>query len=119
MVSEAVDRETEQLHAAICAALADPRRIMLLYALAAGPRCVGDLAVALRLTQPAVSRHLKLLRDQGLVQATRHGTSVEYAMTDPRLIQVLELLPSILHDRLIHQAALARQTGPASDYVTR
>jgi DNA-binding transcriptional ArsR family regulator len=76
-------QETEQLYAAICAALADPRRIMLVNALAAGPRCVGDLAAALQLTQPAVSRHLKLLRDQGLVQATRHGANVQYAVGDP------------------------------------
>ncbi len=107
MVATTSVGEINLLHAQICAALADPRRILLLYTLAEGPRCVGDLAEQLGITQPAVSRHLKLLRDHGLVQATRHGSNVEYAITDERLIDVLDLLRAILRDRLTHQATLA------------
>ena len=115
MVNSTLAMEIDQLHAEVCAALADPRRIMLLYTLAAGPRCVGDLAEALQLAQPAVSRHLKLLRDHGLVVPTRRGTTVEYSLADARLIQALDLLRALLRDRLTHQASLAQETASTID----
>ncbi len=78
----------------------------MLYALAERPRNVGDLAAELSLAQPAVSRHLKLLRERGLVRAVRQGANVEYSLTDERLIQALDLLRAVLRDRFIHHANL-------------
>jgi thiosulfate reductase/polysulfide reductase chain A len=49
------------LHANICAGLADPKRIMILYHLAEGPQTANDLAAASHTPQPTVSRHLKVL----------------------------------------------------------
>ena len=105
-VTPTLTQEVDQLHAELCAALADPRRIVMLYALAERPRNVGDLAAELRLAQPAVSRHLKLLRERGLVRAVRQGANVEYSLTDERLIQALDLLRAVLRDRFIHHANL-------------
>ncbi len=50
-------------------AMADPTRRRILELLLADERPVGDLVAALALSQPAVSRHLRLLREAGLVQA--------------------------------------------------
>lgn len=50
-------------------ALAEPRRVEILELLRDGERPVGDLVVGLRLSQPAVSKHLRVLRDAGLVEA--------------------------------------------------
>jgi DNA-binding transcriptional ArsR family regulator len=58
--------------------LAHEHRLAILCALEAGPMKVGALAAALGLAQPKVSQHLGKLRDQGLVAATRRGTSIEY-----------------------------------------
>lgn len=101
-----LSQEVTQLHADICAALADPRRILLLYELSEEPRNVGDLATELGISQPATSRHLKLLRERGLVQASRHGMSVVYNLTDHRLIEALDLLRNVLSDRLAYRASL-------------
>jgi DNA-binding transcriptional ArsR family regulator len=106
MESGSFAKEIDQLHAEICAALADPRRIVLLYTLAERPHNVGDLATALGITQPATSRHLKLLRERGLVHAERQGSSVEYSLADQRLIQALDLLRAVLRDRITHHASL-------------
>lgn len=101
-----LEQEINQLHAEICAGLADPKRILILYALSEEPRCVNDLAAGLGLSQPLVSRHLKVLRERGMVAATRQGASVEYRLADERLIQALDLLRAILRDHLSHRAEL-------------
>jgi DNA-binding transcriptional ArsR family regulator len=106
MERDALQKEADQLHAEICAALADPRRIVAIYALAEKPHTVNELAAALGMTQSAASRHLKVLRERGMVQAVRHGVSVEYHLCDLRLIQALDILRSVLRDDLAHRASL-------------
>jgi DNA-binding transcriptional ArsR family regulator len=49
--------------------LAEPRRVAILELLRDGERPVGDLVELLNLSQPAVSKHLRVLRDAGLVEA--------------------------------------------------
>lgn len=98
--------ELNELHADLCAALADPRRILLLYILADGELTVNELANQAEISQPVASRHLKILRAAGLVTATRQGVSVFYALTDMRLIQALDLLRLLLKDRLTYNASL-------------
>lgn len=107
-------QEIAELHADLCSALADPRRILLLYALAEKPRNVNDLALELDIRQPATSRHLKLLRERGLVLALRQGASVEYRLADQRLITALDLLRNVLRDRLAHSASLVEEDSPVS-----
>nr|HID13381.1 transcriptional regulator [Anaerolineae bacterium] len=83
------------------------KRILLLYALADGPRRVTDLAEALGVPQPTVSHHLKILRERGLVVAEREGTAAYYSLADQRVIQALDLLRAMLADLLAQQADLA------------
>ena len=101
-----LQNEVTQLHADICSALADPRRILLLYALSEKPHTVNDLANSLGISQPSTSRHLKILRERGLVKASRDGASVEYSLEDIRLIQALDLLRNVLRDSLAYRASL-------------
>lgn len=101
------EAEIMQLHAEICGALADPKRIMILYELVPGPRNVTELVAALGIPQPQASRHLKVLRERGMVSAERQGTTVSYSLTDPRIIQALDLLRAVLASKLRSQAALA------------
>jgi DNA-binding transcriptional ArsR family regulator len=86
---------SSQQEADLCFALADPKRIDIIHALEKRPYNVNELTTELGISQPTTSRHLKILRERGLVQSTRHGVSVTYALSDPRLIQALELLNDI------------------------
>jgi len=54
-------------------AVAEPRRREILEYLAASERPVEDIVIALRLAQPSVSKHLRVLRDVGLVHVRRNG----------------------------------------------
>jgi DNA-binding transcriptional ArsR family regulator len=109
MNTQQLSQEVTQLHAEICAALADPSRILLLYALAEKPRTVTDLTAEVGILQPAASRHLKVLREHGLVRATRQGQHVEYALADPRLIEALDTLRAVLRDSLSRRANLMNE----------
>jgi len=100
-------KEVHQLHSHLCAGLADPTRILLLYALVDGPRNVTELTQSLGAPQPTVSRHLKVLRERGLVTARREGPSIYYAVADLRVIQALDLMRAVLADSLKSQAELA------------
>lgn len=106
MITPSLTQEITALHADICSALADPRRILILYALNEKPSNVGDLAKELGISQPATSRHLNLLRERGVVTATREGQSVIYMLTDGRVIQALDLLRAVLASKIRSQAAL-------------
>ena len=59
-------------------AVAEPRRREILEYLAGGERAVGDVVVRLRMEQPSVSKHLKVLRKVGLVRVRRHGRQMLY-----------------------------------------
>jgi DNA-binding transcriptional ArsR family regulator len=63
------------------AALADPTRRLIFERLAHGPRAVGELARGLPVTRPAVSQHLKVLKDAGLVTDRREGTRRLYQVS--------------------------------------
>jgi DNA-binding transcriptional ArsR family regulator len=56
--------------------------------------------------QPLVSRHLKVLRDRGMVTSERRGTTVTYRLGDPRLIEALDLLRAAMHAIIARRAAL-------------
>ena len=64
-------------------ALGDPTRRQLFELLKDGPKAVGELARELPVTRPAVSQHLKVLKDAGLVFDRREGTRRLYQV-DPR-----------------------------------
>ncbi len=116
LIKPSLQHEIRLLHAEICQALADPKRIALLYTLDRGSQCVTDLAEALNIPQPTVSYHLKVLRERGLTMAEPDGTTVYYSLSDRRIIEALDILRAMLADILARQAELmqgAQGTVPA------
>lgn len=65
-----------------------------------------ELVNELGANQSTISRHLKILRDHGLVQTTRQGASITYTLADDRLIKALDILRAVLHDNLTSKANL-------------
>ncbi len=108
MPSPALAQEVSQLEADFCSALSDPTRLLILYALAERPHNVSELANALGLSQPTTSRHLKILRERGLVFTVREGITVTYHLADRRLIEALDLLRAVMRERLARHASLVK-----------
>jgi ArsR family transcriptional regulator len=100
-------QEINLLHEKVCLGIGDPKRIMILYELSIGPRKVNELANALGMPQPTVSRHLRVLRERSIVLAEREGASITYSLAEPRVIQALDLLREVLQTILQHEAELA------------
>lgn len=106
-----LETELHELHAGLCSALADPKRLMILYALSDSPQSVGDLGTRLGLHQSTTSRHLKILRDHGLVAPQRLASNVIYSLNDVRLIEALDLLRQVMRDVYDRAAAVAHQSA--------
>jgi len=103
-------REINQLHAQVCSGLADPNRILILYNIADNPMNVTELSKTLEASQPSVSRHLKILKDRGMVFSERKGQSVMYRVADKRIIMALDILRTVLNDTLESQVTLMRSS---------
>ncbi len=69
-------------------ALADPTRRRILELLKSGPKGSGEIAEAFPSSWPTISRHLAVLRDAGLIQATREGQHIRYEL-DTSVVQDL------------------------------
>ena len=106
-----LQEEIALLHSKFCSGLADQSRMLIIYELSEQPHNVSELAERLSLAQPVVSRHLAILRERGIVTAEREGRAVYYRISDPRIIEALNLLRSIIADQLHAQAQLAEMVG--------
>lgn len=90
--------EGTEFKAKLFRGLADPTRLGILEVLGQSPQCVGDIVVATNLSQSNVSNHLACLKDCGLVRSTRRGRNVFYEISDPRVVELLELAREVLAD---------------------
>jgi ArsR family transcriptional regulator len=86
--------------------LGHPVRIRILELLTEGERTVGDLQSALQLDSSGTSQHLTALRQQGILESRRAGTSVYYRLRDPRISQLLAVAKQILTSALSDSHAL-------------
>jgi len=109
MVNQTLKQEIIQLEADFCAAISEPTRIFILYALNEQPLNVTEITNELGIPQPTTSRHLKVLRERGLVYTERQGTMITYHLADKRVIEALDLLRSAMRDRMAHRASLINE----------
>ena len=86
---EPLDREASEQLADRFKALADPTRVAIVNSLSAAEEvCVCNLTATFHLSQPTISHHLKVLREAGLVEASRRGTWAYYRLV-PKAIDAL------------------------------
>jgi DNA-binding transcriptional ArsR family regulator len=90
-------------------ALADPTRRQIFELLADGPRPVGELARHLPVSRPAVSQHLAVLREAGLVTDRREGTRRLYQV-DPEGVAALRAYFDRFWDRALVAFKAAAET---------
>lgn len=76
-------------------ALANERRLMILCMLVEGERSVGDLNAHLELSQSALSQHLAVLREDGLVSTRREAQTIYYALAEGPAQHIIDTLHRI------------------------
>jgi DNA-binding transcriptional ArsR family regulator len=95
-------------------ALGDPHRRSILQLLGESDRPVGELAAALPISRPAVSRHLRLLKDAGLVAERAEGTRRIYHLEQQGLDAVQAYLESVWGQAAARFRLMAENTTPGS-----
>jgi len=90
-------------------ALSDPARLDIIDFLRSGEKCVCEITPHVDLIQPVVSRHLKILKDCGILKHRKEGTRRLYSVADPRIFKIIDSVDSDLVDaltkRIIEQIA--------------
>lgn len=106
-------------------ALSDPNRVKILKMLQNRSLCVCELQAALRIAQPTVSSHLRILEEAGLVRSSKEGLWVNYfagdgstspyasallgnlrhwLRDDPEIVQIMEILPSLRREEICRRS---------------
>ncbi|WP_341351103.1 metalloregulator ArsR/SmtB family transcription factor [Nocardioides convexus] len=102
LTQEPLSRERAERIAPLLKALADPVRLRLLSLVAShadGEACVCDLNDAFDLSQPTISHHLKVLHEVGLLDRTKRGVWVYYAIRREALADLGTLIGGVAGDR--------------------
>ena len=76
--------------------LGDANRLRIVSFVGRESRAVSEIVNATRLSQPLVSHHLRVLREQGILVTRREGPFIFYQLRDQRLFEVLHLLSEIV-----------------------
>jgi len=92
--------EILQREAAIFSALAHPLRLRVLEKLREGPCCVCKLIPYVEGEQSNVSHHLAILRKANIVQCEKRGTEVWYAVINPAVFEIIDLINSCILSNL-------------------
>ena len=92
-------------------ALSDPTRLKILTLLGRGSMNVSAMVAKLDCTQPAVSRHLKVLKQAGLIVDSRHGKWIEYSSNPATVEEAAEYLRTLSEERERAGIAPTGQTG--------
>jgi len=95
---QAMDREGASRLAELFQALGDPTRLRILSVLDSECMPVGAIAAATGLRQPAVSHHLRVLRDRGVVRAERRGAYVYHCVASGAVSAAIEATRALLDD---------------------
>lgn len=96
-------------------ALGDPHRRRIVELLGAGGRSVREIAEQLPISRPAVSRHLRLLKDAGLVTEQARGTQRIYRLHDEGVAAVQAYLAQVWGDAATRMRLFAENTEPNED----
>ena len=100
------------------AALADPTRRTVFERLKQGPRPVVEIARGLPVSRPAVSQHLRVLKEAGLVRERREGTRNYYSVDGDALVELREYFEDFWEEALAafkEQAEKGAENEPADE----
>jgi DNA-binding transcriptional ArsR family regulator len=85
-------------------ALSEPIRLEILSFLRSGEKCVCQIVPHLDLIQPLVSRHLKILKNAGIIRCRKDGTRRMYSIVDCQIYNVIDALTPQLVTTLTKEA---------------
>ena len=106
---KAVDPAVFKLNAGLCQALANEKRIEIIYHLASGSKSATQLRELTGLSKSSLSQHMSILVDRGLARSIPQGKFVEYEIGSDGVIDVYKAIAWLCRENLEKQRKLARQ----------
>ncbi len=97
-------------HAEMCKVFSHPKRLELINILRDKEMSVGELSERLGLAMGNLSQHLAMMRGRHILTSRKEGNVVYYSITNPRLLEVFDLLREILFEQIRQDAALIQST---------
>ena len=85
-----------EVHASICKIFTNPRRLEIIDLLRDGEKTVNELVKLMNLPQSTVSQHLAVMREKGILEAKRAGSSTFYRISDERIVKACDLMREVL-----------------------
>jgi len=93
-----------EIQAEFCKALGNATRLEIMHVLRESPMSVTELMERTNCSQPAVSRHLAVLRSVRVVTGERRGNEMVYHLTDEKISEVCDLVQAVLRDQFEKQS---------------
>jgi ArsR family transcriptional regulator len=97
---------TNQIYVQLFSGFQNAKRIRILFALREKPGNVSDIAKRTNLQPSVVSRHLKILRESGLVNSIRQGKSIFNVLANHQVVDILDSSRAMVLDKLAFQSEL-------------
>jgi ArsR family transcriptional regulator len=110
-----MNKAIQERTAAIFSALAHPLRLQIMESLREGPCCVCQIIPRVGGEQSNVSHHLAILRRAGIVQCEKRGVEVWYAVADPRIFEMMDLINSCVLGNLEKARSLLESIRQVKD----
>jgi ArsR family transcriptional regulator len=103
------DSTVYELQADFCRAMSHAGRQMIIHVLFDGQKNVNEITNLTGISQSAVSRHLSVLRRNGIVLSERHGQEIFYHLANPKIVEVCNLMRTVLIDQISERSARVKQ----------
>ena len=87
------------LQADLCQSLGHAIRLQIIHILKTSPKSVNEISLEVGLPQSTISRHLSVLRSNGILTAHRKAQEVFYEIVNPKVVEVCEMMRNILAER--------------------
>ncbi len=98
----------DEMQAALCKTTSNPVRLGILSLIGRRELSVGVIAQRLEQPIPTISKHLHMMKEQGVVSSRRAGNVIFYRVTDPRILDAVSLIRQVLMARLKSERAMLR-----------
>ncbi|PIY19189.1 transcriptional regulator [Candidatus Desantisbacteria bacterium CG_4_10_14_3_um_filter_40_18] len=93
----------------MCQVFTSPKRLEILNLLKDKELSVNELADLADIPQSNLSQHLTIMREKGMVNTRREGTTIYYSMVNPKIIQAFDIIREILLEKLAQTEKLSKK----------
>ncbi len=101
-----MNRQIFQLHADVCKALANAKRLEILHILRNNEMSVGDIVKHMGIPIANVSQHLSMMQKTGILNTRRDGLKIYYRISNPKVTKVCNMMREVLLEHYIKRGNL-------------